>query len=52
MANVPDRANDPKRKVASGDNPAWKCENCGNKGAMDYAGQGRVCKSCANELGF
>lgn len=50
MSNVPDRANDPKRKVS--DNPNWKCDNCGGKGAMDYAGQGRVCQSCAVELGF
>jgi hypothetical protein len=49
---VPDRANDPKRKVQKGDNPAWTCDNCGGQGAMDYAGQGRVCKSCASELGF
>lgn len=49
---VPDRANDPKRKVQKGDNPAWTCDNCGGPGAMDYAGQGRVCKSCASELGF
>ncbi len=48
--SVPDRANNPKRKVS--DNPNWKCDNCGGKGAMDYAGQGRVCQSCAVELGF
>lgn len=39
-------------KPTASDNPKWKCENCGGKGAMDYAGQGRVCKSCASELGF
>ena len=68
---VPDRANDAKRKVTphtplsrsamkiwenetvyGNNNPAWKCENCGKKGAMDYAGQGRVCESCASSLGF
>ena len=49
---VPDRANSPKRKGTTVDNPKLKCESCGNKGAMDYAGQGRVCKSCANKLGF
>jgi hypothetical protein len=68
---VPDRANDPHRKmtphtplsgsamktwenetVYGNDNPQWKCDNCGNKGAMDYAGQGRVCESCASDLGF
>jgi hypothetical protein len=61
---VPDRGNDPKRvpgsymslvnkaQVAKGDNPKWKCEGCGAKGAQDYAGQGRVCTSCANERGF
>lgn len=38
--------------VYGNDNPKWKCENCGNKGAQDYAGQGRVCESCASELGF
>lgn len=43
------RLANPKPK---GDNPRFKCENCGNKGAMDYAGQGRVCKSCASSLGF
>lgn len=41
-----------KTTVTPGDNPRWKCENCGSKGAMDYAGQGRVCQSCAKELGF
>jgi len=52
---VPDRANDPRRKglkAQPGDNPHWKCDNCGGVGAMDYAGQGRVCKSCASDLGF
>ena len=68
---VPDRANDPNRKmtphtplsgramktwenetVTGNDNPKLKCENCGNKGAQDYAGQGRVCESCASNLGF
>jgi hypothetical protein len=39
-------------KKASNDNPKWKCESCGKKGAQDYAGQGRVCESCANERGF
>lgn len=38
--------------VTGNDNPKWKCENCGNKGAQDYAGQGRVCESCASDLGF
>jgi hypothetical protein len=51
-AGVPDRANDPRRKAQQGDNPTWKCESCGGQGAMDYAGQGRVCKSCAEGLGF
>jgi NADH pyrophosphatase NudC (nudix superfamily) len=41
-----------KNSIAKGDNPAWKCESCGKKGAMNYAGQGRVCQSCANERGF
>jgi len=61
---VPDRGNDPKRvpgsymslvnkaQTAKGDNPKWKCESCGKKGAMDYSGQGRVCQTCANERGF
>jgi hypothetical protein len=52
LGSVPDRANDPRRKAQQGDNPNWKCESCGGKGAMDYAGQGRVCKSCAEGLGF
>lgn len=42
-----------ENKLVSGrDNPKWKCDNCGNKGAQDYAGQGRVCESCASSLGF
>jgi hypothetical protein len=61
---VPDRGNDPKRvpgsymslvnkaQVSKSDNPKFKCESCGKKGAMDYAGQGRVCRTCANERGF
>jgi DNA-directed RNA polymerase subunit RPC12/RpoP len=61
---VPDRGNDPKRvpgsymslvnkaQTVKGDNPKWKCESCGKKGAMDYSGQGRVCQTCANERGF
>jgi hypothetical protein len=61
---VPDRGNNPKRvpgsymslvskaKVSKGDNPKWNCESCGKKGAMDYAGQGRVCKTCASGRGF
>jgi len=63
---VNDRGDHPKRrpamyldlvaqaqgKLAKGDNPKWKCDSCGNKGAMDYAGQGRVCKSCSEKLGF
>lgn len=61
---VPDRGNDPKRVPGSymslvnkaqgskGDNPKWKCESCGKKGAQDYSGQGRVCTTCANERGF
>jgi hypothetical protein len=47
-----DRRKSSDKPIKSKDNPAWKCENCGNKGAMDYAGQGRVCKSCATNLGF
>jgi hypothetical protein len=38
--------------VTGRDNPKWKCESCGKKGAQDYAGQGRVCESCADERGF
>ena len=38
--------------VYGNDNPRWTCDNCGNKGAQDYAGQGRVCESCASDLGF
>jgi len=38
--------------VTGNDNPKWKCESCGNKGASDYAGKGRVCESCADERGF
>jgi hypothetical protein len=34
------------------DNPKWTCDACGNRGAQDYDGQGRVCVSCANERGF
>ena len=39
-------------RVSDGDNPAWKCEACGKKGAQDYAGQGVVCKPCAIERCF
>jgi hypothetical protein len=39
-------------RVSKGDNPAWKCEACGKQGACDYAGQGVVCKECAEERGF
>ena len=59
---VPDRGGWPERrpdsymnevkKVTKSDNSKWKCESCGKKGAMDYAGQGRVCQICANERGF
>ena len=61
---VPDRGNDPKRvpgsymnlvnkaQVAKGDNPKWKCEACGTKGAQDYAGVGRICKGCADKGGY
>lgn len=67
MNNPQDRANDRRRvpdlsnsamktwkneTVTGRDNPKWKCENCGNKGAQDYAGQGRVCEACAEDLGF
>jgi len=38
--------------VTGRDNPKWKCESCGKKGAQDYAGQGRVCEPCASNLGF
>lgn len=43
---------DEVKKVSKGDNPRWKCESCGEKGAMDYAGQGRVCQTCATKRGF
>jgi hypothetical protein len=43
---------DEVNKIAKNDNPKWKCDSCGKKGAMDYAGQGRVCQTCANERGF
>lgn len=39
-------------RVSRGDNPAWKCDACGKQGAQDYAGQGVVCKACAEERGF
>jgi hypothetical protein len=38
-----------KAQVAKGDNPKWKCEGCGSKGAQDYAGVGRICKGCADK---
>jgi len=41
-----------KEIIARGDNPEWYCEACGKQGACDYAGQGVVCKSCADERGF
>lgn len=34
------------------DNPRWKCEACGNKGAQDYAGVGRMCTDCADRSGY
>lgn len=34
------------------DNPKWSCEACGNKGAQDYAGVGRICKDCADRAGY
>ena len=61
---VPDRSNDPKRVPVSymslvnkatifkGENPKWKCDACGKKGASDYMPGGRMCNSCADERGF
>lgn len=42
-------------KVAEGDNPRWKCRQCGGKGAQDYhsgTGPMRLCKSCAEGAGL
>ena len=61
---VPDRSNDPKRVPGSymslvnkatifkGENPKWKCDACGKKGASDYMPGGRMCNGCADERGF
>jgi len=61
---VPDRGNDPKRvpgsymslvnkaQTAKGENPKWKCDACGKKGASDYMPGGRMCNGCADERGF
>ena len=38
--------------ITGGENPKWKCDACGKKGASDYMPGGRMCNSCADERGF
>jgi hypothetical protein len=41
-----------KATIFKGENPKWKCDACGKKGASDYMPGGRMCNGCADERGF
>lgn len=51
--SVPNRANDPKRKLELEDPNTFICENCGKKTPLEERGMEPICDDCFyNEEGY